>query len=156
MRDAQTIFSSAQVISALAQASTNQIDLADINQQIGQAVSSPRVRIRVNTTFSGGGMTVLSFYLQDAAPATLTGTTPGAFANMAVQLTNIPIASLVAGNDLLDVYMPITGGLAGIALTTPNQPDTLADSPMRRFIQLYYVVDAIPVTGALDAWLEVN
>lgn len=156
MRDAGTIFSEAQAILALAQASTNQIDFADINNQIGQAVNSPRVRIRVNTTFSGGGMTVLSFFLQDAAPLTPTGTTPGAFANMAIQLANIPIASLVAGNDLLDVYIPITGGLAGIALMNPRQPDTLSLSPIRRFLQLYYTVDAIPVTGALDAWLEVN
>jgi hypothetical protein len=32
--------------------------------------------------------------------------------------------------------------------------DTLSDSPLQRFCRFLYVVDIIPTTGAIDAWLD--
>ena len=93
---------------------------------------------------------------QDAAQAagsTGPNAVPGVFETV-FTLTAIPKAALFAGNDLLMIDIPNTGGLIGW-LQQPYQPDTLSDSPLQRYIQFLYTVDGIPGTGSLDAWLDV-
>jgi hypothetical protein len=155
MRDAGFgLFSAAQVISALSSASTNLMDFADVNHQIGQAVKSYNIAVKVNTSFTGT-LTTLSIYFQDCDTAT------GTFANTNIALVNIPKASLLAGNLLLYIQVPVTGGPGRIGgplapAVLGEQPDSLSFSPLKRFCQLLYVVDAIPTAGALDAWIDIQ
>jgi hypothetical protein len=155
-RDAGTMYSQGQAITASSQASTFYIDFFDQSHQIGQAVKVPMLHVKVNQTFTGANMNFLSIFFQDAqAAAGQTGpnATPGTFELTAIQILNIPKATLFAGNDILLVQVPNTGGLIGLA-SQPFQPDTLSDSPLLRFTQFLYTVDGIPATGSIDAWLD--
>jgi len=155
-RDAGTILSQAQAITALSQASTNYIDFFDPAHQIGQAVKAPYLHVAVNVTFTGAAFNFLSIYFQDApqaAGSTGPNAIPGTFENTAVAIANIPKASLVGGVDLLFIQFPITGGVLGIT-QIGVQPDTLSGSPVQRYGQFLYVVDGIPATGSIDAWLD--
>jgi hypothetical protein len=154
-RDAGTIWSQAQSITALSQASTNYIDFFDPAHQIGQMTKVPYLHVRVNLTFTGL-ITALNIYFQDAQQAAGSvgpNAIPGVFENTAIQFLNIPKASLVAGNDLIMIPIPITGGLYGLNQASV-QPNTLSDSPLQRFTQFLYTCDAIPTVGALDAWID--
>jgi hypothetical protein len=155
-RDAGTIFSQAQAITALSQVSSFWIDFFDPSHQIAQAYKTPKLHVRVNQTFTGN-LTVLSVFLQDAPQAAGSvgpNAVPGVFENTLISFINIPKAALFAGNDIIMVDVPHTGGIVG-ALQTPFQPDTLSDSPLQRYIQFLYTCDQIPGTGSLDAWLDV-
>lgn len=154
-RDAGTMFSQAQAITALSQVSSFWVDFFDTSHQIGQAVKKPMLHVRVNQGFTGP-LTVLNIYFQDAqqaAGSTGPNAVPGTFENTSVSILSIPKAALFAGTDLLLVDIPNSGGLYGItALNT--QPDTLSDSPLQRYGQFLYTCDAIPTTGSIDAWLD--
>lgn len=156
-RDAGTIYSSAQAITALSQVSSFWIDFFDPSHQIDQAVKAPMLHVKVNATFTGANMNVLSVYFQDApqaAGSTGPNAVPGMFELTAIQILNIPKAALFAGNDIINIQVPKTGGILGIA-QVPFQPmDTLSDSPLQRYTQFLYVVDGIPTTGSIDAWLD--
>ena len=155
-RDAGTMFSQAQAITALSQVSSFWIDFFDQSHQIAQAVKVPKLHVKVNQTFTGANFNLLTIAFQDAAQAagsTGPNAVPGVFETI-FTLTAIPKAALFAGNDLLMVDIPNTGGLIGW-IQTPYQPDTLSDSPLQRYIQFLYTVDGIPGTGSLDAWLDV-
>ena len=155
-RDAGTMFSQAQVINAISQVSTFYIDFFEMSHQIGQAFKKPLLHVRVNQTFTGAAMNTLNIFFQEAAPAagqTGANALPGVFETTAVQILAIPKATLFAGNDLLMVDIPQTGGILSLAMTG-NQPDTLSDSPLERFGQFLYTVDGIPATGTIDAWLD--
>jgi hypothetical protein len=150
------MFSQAQVISALSQASAYYIDFFDPAHQIGQAVKVPYLHVRVHDTFTGG-ITGLSIFFQDAmqaAGSTGPNATPGTFENTNVAVLAIPKALLVAGADLLMIPVPMTGGQYGIQQAS-TQPDSLSDSPLQRFVQFLYTCDVIPTAGSLDAWLDV-
>lgn len=155
-RDAGCIYSDGQAITALSQPSTNVVDFSDPSHQIAQAFKVPKLHVKVRQTFTGGGMTVLNIFWQDA-PQAVGSTGPnavaGTFENTGITLLSIPIAALFAGNDLLMVDIPNTGGVLGLT-QVPFQPDSLSDSPVQRFSRFLYTVDAIPVTGSLDAWLD--
>ena len=156
-RDAGTMFSQAQVITAISQVSTFWIDFFDPAHQIDQAVKAPMLHVKANQTFTGAAFNFLSVYFQDApqaAGSTGPNAVPGTFENTAIALLNIPKASLFAGNDLINIQIPKTGGLLGIS-QVPFEPDTLSDSPLQRYVQFLYVVDGIPATGSIDAWLDV-
>lgn len=154
-RDAGDMFSQAQAITAVSQASSFYVDFFDPAHQIGQMVKVPFLHVRVHDTFTGP-LTIFNLYFQDAAQAagsTGPNAIPGVFENTSVSLLNIPLASLVAGTDLLMVAVPITGGLLGIA-QAGTQPDTLSDSPLQRFAQFLWTCDAVPGAGSIDAWMD--
>jgi len=155
-RDAGDIYSDGQSITALSNVSTNIVDFFDPSHQIAQAVKTPKLHVRVRQTFTGGGMTIMNIFWQDApqaAGSTGPNATPGTFENTGITLLAIPVAALFAGNDLLMVDIPNTGGALGLA-QIPYQPDTFSDSPVQRFSRFLYTVDAVPVTGMIDAWLD--
>ncbi len=142
MRDSQMIFSSAQAITAAAQ-STNVIDLADPNHQIGWAVKQPILRVRINTTFSGS-LTSMTFALQDSAASA------SSFTDTEIKIFSVAKAKLVAGTDILNIPIPVTGGAAQIGSGQyPNQ------SPLRRFIAVQYTPNGgNAAAGKVDAWLD--
>ncbi len=155
-RDAGDMFSQAQAITALSQASTFYVDMFDPSHQIGQAVKPPFLHVKVNQTFTGANMNVLNIYFQDAQQAAGSvgpNAIPGTFENTGISIINIPKAALVAGTDLILIPFPMSGGVYGIQQTSV-QPDTLSDSPVQRFVQFLYTVDGIPGTGSIDAWLD--
>ena len=144
MRDSQTFFSQAQQVLASAQ-STNVIDLADPNHQIGLAVKRARLRVRINTAFSGS-LTSMTFALQDS----LSG--GGSFANTQIVLSSVLKAKLLAGADVLNVDLPVTGGIGQIG--GGQYPNT---SPLRRFIAMQYTLNGgAAAAGKVDAWLDVD
>jgi len=155
-RDAGTIFSSAQSVSTIPTISTNIVDFFDSSHQIDQAAKAPALHVRVNQTFTG--CSFLSIYFQDAPPAagsTGPNAVPGTWELTAIQILNIPVAALFAGNDLINIQIPKTGGVLGIG-QVPFQPmDTLSDSPLQRFVRFLYTPDVVPTTGSIDAWLDV-
>ena len=155
-RDAETIFSQAQsLVGVVSSPSTNVIDFFDSSHQIDQAVKAPMLHVKVNQTFIGCNF--LSVYFQDAPPAAGSlgiNAQPGTFELTAIQILNIPVASLFATNDLINIQVPKTGGILGIG-QVPYQPmDTLSDSPLQRFVRFLYVTDIAPTFGSLDAWLD--
>jgi hypothetical protein len=155
IRDAGTMFSQAQAITALSQVSSFWIDFFDPAHQIGQAVKPPLLHVGVNTTFTGAAFNFLTLAFQDAGQAagsTGPNAIPGVFETV-FSLPPIPKAALVAGTDLLIIPVPMTGGVIGIT-QQGTRPDSFSGSPLQRYIQFLYTVDGIPATGAIDAWLE--
>lgn len=146
------LFSDAQAITALAQASSNVMDLTDFNHQIGQAVKVPILAMQVHTTFTAP-MTVFTARLQGAV------SDAGPWVPLNIILELIPIALMLEGNQLC--YMPLPavgvdiGGPLGPAVQGQT-PSSLSFSPLCRFIRWYYTADAIPTDGAIDAWLDIQ
>lgn len=156
IRDAGTMFSQAQAITALSQVSSFWIDLFDPAHQIGQSFKVPLLHVEVNQAFTGAAFNFLSVYFQDAPQAvgsTGPNAVPGLFENTAIQIINIPKAALVSGTDIIVTPFPMTGGIVGIQ-QSGVQPDSLSGSPVQRYVQFLYVVDGIPATGSIDAWLQ--
>lgn len=144
MRDSQMFFSNAQAITAAAQ-STNVVDLADANHQIGWAVKQPLLRVRINTTFSGS-LTSLTFALQDSAAS------GSGFADTEIKILSVAKAKLTAGTDILNVPLPVTGGPGQIG--SGQYPNA---SPLRRFIAVQYTPNGgNAAAGKVDAWLDVE
>ena len=142
MMDAQTWLSQAQRLTA--SAASTPFDFGDANHWIGATVKKIKLRVRIHDKFSGS-LTSLSVAWQDAVANT-------GYADTAIKIVSVLKAKLLAGADLLDVDLPLTGGAAevGGSLAYPNQ------STLARYGQFYYTLNGgkAASSGSVDAWFD--
>lgn len=141
--DAQTWL--AKALRLTASANSTPFDFGDANHFIGAAAKKIKIRVRVNAKFSGS-MTSLTVAWQDSADNS-------AYVNTAIVLSSVLKAKLLAGADLLDVDIPLTGGPAQVSgsLAYPVL------STLRRYGQVAFTLNGgkAASSGAVDAWLDV-
>ena len=135
----------AQALRLTSSAASTPFDFGDANHWIGGTVKKIKLRARVNTKFSGS-MTSLSIAWQDSADNS-------SYADTAVKLVSVLKAKLVAGADLLDVDLPLSGGAGQVSgsLAYPNL------GFLRRYGQFYFTLNGgkAASSGAVDAWIDV-
>ncbi len=136
----------AQALRLTSSANSTPFDFGDANHWIGLTAKKIKLRVRINQKFSGS-MTSMNVAWQDSADNS-------SYADTEIKISNVLKASLLAGVDILDVDLPVTG-VTGIITSGPMAYPKLG--ALRRYGQFAFTLNGGKAAGIgkVDAWIEI-